>query len=107
MAPSHNSVNRYGNEIVRLLKALIRPCAQYVSVPGLISPPLSIRSRTQVLVEQRPEDQMRPATPATWGVAIEVPLIVPYFTPRFQIRLLWSGAVERMEAPGAATSTQL
>jgi hypothetical protein len=40
------------------------------------------RFRTQSLLPQRPDlDQISPATPATCGVAIEVPLRVPYFEP--------------------------
>ena len=39
---------------------------------------------------------MRPTTPATCGVAIEVPLKLPKRLP---------GSVDMMPAPGAATST--
>ena len=68
----------------------------------------SIRARTQALLAgaQAPVDQTSPAIPATCGAAIEVPLSVPYPTPLPKMVLGWVGAVERIETPGAATSTQ-
>jgi hypothetical protein len=94
--------------------ALIRPCAvkflKSVPVPLVRSAVLSIRFRTQPLSLglQRLVDQMSPAKPATCGVAMDVPLREAYPpVPDPQRAVLTFGAVDRISAPGAATSTQL
>ena len=64
-------------------KALIRPkvvkLVVEVPVPAILSAVLSIRLRTQALscAPHRPLDHTRPARPDTWGVAMDVPLMVP------------------------------
>src|ERR687886_2762978 len=54
--------------------ALMRPQVQEVPVPLILSAVLQIRSRICALVS--PCEASSPASPATCGVAIEVPLIV-------------------------------
>src|ERR687885_1505278 len=54
--------------------ALMRPQLQELPVPLILSAVLQIRSRICALVN--PWEASSPASPATCGVAIEVPLIV-------------------------------
>src|SRR5919205_74572 len=54
--------------------ALMRPQLQELPVPLILSAVLQIRSRICALVN--PWEDNSPASPATCGVAIEVPLIV-------------------------------
>ena len=59
---------------VTALYALMRPQLQELPVPLILSAVLQIRSRICALVN--PWEDNSPASPATCGVAIEVPLIV-------------------------------
>src|SRR5437867_1083151 len=59
---------------VTAFAALIRPYCQFVPVPGTASAVVSMRSITACALVPQLVDQIRPASPATCGVAIEVPL---------------------------------
>src|SRR5438874_10136906 len=83
--------------------ALIRPERQRAPVPGIGSQVASMRARTAALEVPNGVLQTRPARPATNAVAWEVPLTDPYPWPQ---PVGTFGSVERILAPGAATSTQ-
>jgi hypothetical protein len=80
----------------RAAAALIRPQAYEVPVPEMWSDELLIFSTTDAAVALVFCDRIRAASPATCGVAIEVPLNDAYSPVR---------TVEMMPEPGAATST--
>src|SRR3954451_3060350 len=82
----------------------MRPQCHDEAVAAIASGGSQIASRIWALV--RPWLASSPARPATWGVAIEVPLRVPkpLGWQRAQVPL---GRVEKMPTPGAAASTQL
>ncbi len=70
-------------------------------MPAMASAVANSRSRTAAGSVPYDVVQISASTPATWGVAMDVPLKLAYSEPPLTSGLI----VDRIETPGAATST--